>query len=105
MSTNLTVTSYVSGEIVTELPATTPAGDYLLVVSTGSAAAQNDKYDLTIGVPGPMGVNCAIGQVLAQTVSGWQCRSLAVFQNAVGTCGSEGCDLTCSYCWGNCDSN
>ncbi len=71
-----------------------PKGD------TGAAGPMGPQ-----GPAGAVGFDCAVGQVLAQTASGWQCRSLEVFQNAIGTCGSEGCDLTCSFGWGNCDSD
>lgn len=32
-----------------------PAGDYLLIVSTGNGQSQSDEYDLTIGAVGPQG--------------------------------------------------
>jgi len=55
------------------------------------------------GPPGAMGITCATGQVLAQTASGWQCRTISLFPNAIGICDGAACDLTCSEGWGNCD--
>jgi hypothetical protein len=57
----LNVLSYTRTEIVTELPVDIADGDYLLTVSTGSSANQNESYDLTIaygiteGAVGPEG--------------------------------------------------
>ncbi len=53
-----------------------------------------------------IGENCQVGQVLAKTASGWECRSLFVFSsNIVGTCAGSSCDLTCPSGYGNCDGN
>ncbi len=59
--TKLTVKSYSSNQIIAALPSGTAAGDYLLIVSTGSDPAQNDKYDLTIGAVGPVGPQGPVG--------------------------------------------
>jgi len=113
---SLVLLSYDTHEIIAHLPANIADGDYVLTVSTPTTA----KYDLTIGAvgpqgptgpqglqgpPGAMGITCQVGQVLAQTTSGWACRSLAVFPNAVGICAGSSCDLSCNVGWGNCDSD
>jgi hypothetical protein len=52
-STSLTVNSYSETEIDAALPASTPAGDYLLTVSFGKNNNTFLTYDLTIGAVGP----------------------------------------------------
>jgi hypothetical protein len=55
----LTISSslgYTGTEIYADLPPSgVPDGDYLLAISTGSAAKRNDEYNLTIGAVGPEG--------------------------------------------------
>jgi microcystin-dependent protein len=56
----LVVTSATATEIVAQLPASIPEGDYLLTVSNGTGQSQNDEYDLTIGF-GPQGEQGKLG--------------------------------------------
>lgn len=42
------VAAPTDNQIVANLPAAIPAGDYLLTVSTGTGQTENDEYDLTI---------------------------------------------------------
>ena len=52
----LSVMSFTNNEIVAEFPAGGIAdGDYLLTVTKGTSATDNDTYDLTIGAVGPEG--------------------------------------------------
>lgn len=51
----LPIQSADATEIVAELPAGLPAGDYLLTVSTGNGQSQNADFELTIGAVGPPG--------------------------------------------------
>lgn len=94
--------------IIVYLPLEIMPGDYLLTVSGATTA----NYALTIGAIGPQGpegpqgpagaisVTCNVGQILVQAASGWECRSISIFPNAIGTCG-QSCDLICLNGWGN----
>jgi hypothetical protein len=43
-------------QIIADLPAGMPVGDFLLTVTTGNGPNRQDTYDLTIGAAGPAGV-------------------------------------------------
>ena len=53
--TTLAVCSGSATEIVAELPAEVPDGDYRVAVETGPSVRHYDAYDLTIGAVGPVG--------------------------------------------------
>ncbi len=85
---------------------------YYLGIKVGTDAEMSPRQPLTsVGyamrsaTSDTIGTTCQVGQVLAQTASGWGCRSLAIFPNAVGTCAGSLCDLTCASGYGNCDSD
>ena len=44
-------------------------------------------------------ITCAAGQVLVQSISGWQCGTVELFQHAVGTCIQDSCALICESGW------
>jgi hypothetical protein len=52
---SLAIVTVTATQIVAALPDPLPAGDYLLTVSTGSGAARQDVFDLTVGAVGPPG--------------------------------------------------
>jgi hypothetical protein len=57
----LAVSSYDANAITAELPAGIHAGDYLLIVTTGTAVMNYDAFNLTIGAVGPQGPQGAMG--------------------------------------------
>jgi len=56
------------------------------------------------GPAGAIGVNCEVGQVLAQTGTGWQCSYITPLPSAIGLCGSGGCIISgCTPGEADCD--
>ena len=53
--------------------------------------------------PDRLADTCTVGQFLLRTASGWQCGSVRVFPNAVGTCVGDDCTVSCLSGRGNCD--
>ena len=88
----LTVVSETPMEIIVDLPAVLPPGDYLLTVSRGNGQSQNDEYDLTIaGAPDAGGpLDCPDGYT---EVNDKYC--IETDQNQAGSQSWTGANSTC----------
>jgi len=51
-----------------------------------------------------LGENCAVGEFLVRTTSGWSCGSITQFPNAVGSCVGSLCKLACAAGYGDCNN-